>query len=179
VNNENKKFPFIKSSDNEKWEELYNVIEEFEYLNLNKTGKYILNNTKVKNKKNLFTILCAIYLECKPFNWRNVKKRIYELEKIPHIRKKNKDHVIIDKEKVVKLYINIGRDKKIFSKDLVHFIRQSMKIRSDQIQNIVIFENYSFFSIPDELVDKALILLSLKKFKGKSIIVNKAKKKEY
>lgn len=171
------KYPFLESIDNEKWQELHDIAKEFESIDLNKTRKYILKNTSIKKKKNLLVILSAMLLESRSLNWNNVKKKIYELKKIPGLKKKNSsmDEKI---EKNVELYINIGRDKKIFPPDLVNFIKQSMKIKHEQIQNIKIHDTYSFFRIPEDFADKAIILLSVKKFRGKKIAVHYAKKSQ-
>jgi hypothetical protein len=51
-----------------------------------------------------------------------------------------------------------------------------MKIKKFQIKNIKIFDKYSFFQIPKSFGEKAIVLLSVKKFRGKKIIVNYSKK---
>jgi hypothetical protein len=53
-----------------------------------------------------------------------------------------------------------------------------MEIKKEEIKNIKIFDNYSFFKIPATLVDKAIFLLSVKKFRGKKIVVKRSKKEK-
>ena len=184
-------YPFNEKIDNTKWEKLFSAIEEFNNNNLNKTGKYILNNIPLKYQKSLFTLLSAIYLETDFVIWDDIKRKISSLEKISQIKKKNplkrlfskkeKKNIIHlqpgreKKEEYVEMYINVGKDRQIFPNHLIQFIRQSMKIRHDQIRGIRIFNKYSFFKVPKYLGEKTIILLSVKKFREKKIVVNFSK----
>lgn len=81
-----------------------------------------------------------------------------------------------DNDNYIEMHINIGKDKKVYPQHLIRFICESMKIDKEQIKNIRIFDKYSFFKIPKNLGDKAVILLSVKKFRGKKISVNYSKR---
>ena len=179
-----KKFyqPFIKIKDKFKWEKLYEYSTSLDYSKIKKISKKIFKKYSYKNKKKALILLLAYYLENDSKNIDLIKNRIKLFEQISEKKEKsslstNKEqNNQITKKDYIELYINIGKDKKVFPRDIVNFIISSMKIKKFQIKNIKIFDKYSFFQIPKELEEKAIVLLSVKKFRGKKIIVNYSKK---
>ncbi len=175
--------PFINIKDKFKWEKLFEYINSFEYKKFKKIEKEIFKKIPGKDKKKALIFLLACYLENDLKRIELIKNRINLFEKISEKKEKsnstknvsiNNRQQIID-EKYVKLFINIGKDKKVFPGDLIIFIINSMKIKKHQIKNIKIFDKYSFFEIPEDFGEKAIVLLSVKRFRGKKIIVNYSK----
>lgn len=178
--------PFINIKDKFKWEKLNEYAASLDYYKIKKIKKVIFKKYSKKNKNNILILLLAYYLENDFKKFDLLNNRINWLEQIPLNKEKagltkteikNKDqNDQIALNDYIELYINIGKDKKVFPKDIVHFIINSMNIKKFQIKNIKIFDKYSFFQVPKEYSEKAIVLLSVKKFRGKKIIVNYSKK---
>ncbi|MEW5816166.1 MAG: DEAD/DEAH box helicase [Spirochaetota bacterium] len=75
------------------------------------------------------------------------------------------------------LFISIGKNRKVFPKDLSRFFASSLHMDPSDIRNIKILENYSFLDVPAEYSEKAIELLNGKDFRGRKVTVNFAKKR--
>ncbi|MBN2544342.1 MAG: DbpA RNA binding domain-containing protein [Spirochaetes bacterium] len=181
-------FPDMDRLDIEKISKLFNFKNSFDKKKLEDICSYFKKNFEKSDYCILFGILLAIYLESDFIKWESAKNKIGELankvkidkgglvNKALSIFKKQEVHPEDDEKDYADMYINIGKDKKVFPNNLLQFICSNMNIKPSQIKNIRIFESYSFFKVPKELQDKVIISLSVKKFRGKSIIVNLGKK---
>jgi len=175
--------------DNEKVSKLLDAAKSFKYNDLDTVYKTLLNNFSEEVKKKITVVLFANYLSLDFIKWNPIKDKVElfnikakkEVKKFTFLnffKKQKKDKTAkseSSEKKYTELYINIGKDKKIYPRDLLHFICTSMKIDSQDIKNIRIFEKFSFFQIPTELCEKAIVLLSVKKARGKTIRVNYSK----
>lgn len=73
----------------------------------------------------------------------------------------------IDKDGNVKLFLNLGKKDRLMSKDIVGSIAGNTAISGKDIGAIKILDNYSFVSIPPELVDELMKSMKDKQIKGK------------
>ena len=75
------------------------------------------------------------------------------------------------------LFISIGKNRKVFPKDLVNLFMQDLNIKRSDIGAIKILDNYSFLDISLDYASEAISKLSGKPFRGRRITVNLARKK--
>lgn len=78
-------------------------------------------------------------------------------------------------EGMVRMFINIGKDKKIRPQDVVGAIAGETSISGKNIGGIDIFDNYTFVEIPEEYADEVLSIMSKNTIKGNQINIEPAK----
>lgn len=76
------------------------------------------------------------------------------------------------------VFINIGKTRRVYPKDLLLFFQKSLSLANDQIGSIKVLANYSFVDLDKKVAAEAVEHLDGKTFRGKKIIVNFARKKE-
>ena len=174
---------FMEDKYNKKIKELFESAEFYDHKNLKKITDYLFKYTSFKDRKSIFAILFAIFIDTGMIKWNSIKKTLNNFDSlVPESSKKffkgfssNDSENLSESDKYIEMYINIGRDKKVFPKDLVEFIVSSMKVNPEQIKEIKIHDKFSFFKLPADLSNKAIFLLSVKKFRDKKIVVNYSK----
>ena len=80
--------------------------------------------------------------------------------------------------KRVKLFLSMGKNRKVFSRDLIQLFIDRLKAQRSQIHDIKILDNYSFIEIDASLGEQAIKDLSGIEFKGRKLAVNYARKRE-
>jgi hypothetical protein len=167
-----------------KVEKLLESVKLLPLENLNEIYKSFSAKFSSSERKKIFITLMLHYFSADFVKWNLIKDKIDLLNKKDSSKKgifsflkkeKTEEKKDSDEKKFTELYINIGKDKRIFPKDLIHFICSSMRIDANDINNIRIYEKYSFFQIPADLCEKAIVLLSVKSLRGKNIKVNYAR----
>lgn len=188
IKNLSETFPDLDRTDIEKISKLFNFKNNFDKKKLDDICSYLKKNFDKTDYCIIFGLLFSIYLESDFIKWESAKNKIIDLtnkiksdkssivHKALSIFKKKEIQPEDDDKDYADMYINIGKDKKVFPNNLLQFICDNMSIKPSQVKNIRIFESYSFFKIPKDMQDKAIISLSVKKFRGKSIIVNLGKR---
>ncbi len=78
---------------------------------------------------------------------------------------------------MVRMFINIGKNKKIRPQDVVGAIAGETSISGRNIGDIDIFENYTFVEIPEEFAEEVLQIMSKNTIKGNKINIEPAKGK--
>lgn len=81
-------------------------------------------------------------------------------------------------KKLKTLFVSVGKNRKVYPKDLARFFSSNLGIRHGEIGNIKVLDSYSFIDLPEEYCDKAIKQLNGKEFRGRKITVNHARKKE-
>ncbi len=76
------------------------------------------------------------------------------------------------------LFVSIGRNRRVFPKDLGAFFTESLGLAAGEIGTVRVFDKYSFVEISPARAAAAIEKLSGAQFKGRPITVNFAKKKE-
>ncbi len=87
-----------------------------------------------------------------------------------HTRKK--------REGLIKLFISIGKNRRVFPNDLINLFTDQLHLNRSQIGEVKVLDNYSFIDIQSSYAGKAITELSGTEFKGRRITVNFAHKKE-
>ena len=75
------------------------------------------------------------------------------------------------------LFISIGRNRRVYPRDLSRLFLSSLSIDQADIGNIKVLDSYSFVEISTALADNAIEILNGKEFKGRKLTVNFARKK--
>lgn len=79
---------------------------------------------------------------------------------------------------LVTIFIGIGKSRKVYPKDLVGLILDTTSTRKEDIGNINIKDNYSFVEVAPEIADTIINSLNGMTFRGRSLNVNYARKKD-
>ena len=74
------------------------------------------------------------------------------------------------------LFISVGRNRKVYPKNLIHLFIHTGKIEREEIGEIKIFDNYSFIEIKAPVARKVIDNLDGINFRGRTLNVNFAKK---
>jgi superfamily II DNA/RNA helicase len=75
------------------------------------------------------------------------------------------------------LFISVGKNKRVFPKDLKELFISQIGITEAEIGNVKILENYSFVDIAEAHAQKAIDTLNASEFRGRKITVNYSRKK--
>ncbi|MFP4266801.1 MAG: DbpA RNA binding domain-containing protein [Spirochaetaceae bacterium] len=75
------------------------------------------------------------------------------------------------------IFVSIGKNRKVFPKDLVRLFRSKVDLQDREIGNIKVLDNYSFIDIPKSKAKQAIDTMDNMSFKGRNITVNFARKK--
>ncbi len=78
---------------------------------------------------------------------------------------------------MVRMFINIGRNKKIKPKDVVGAIAGETGVNGANIGDIDIYENYTFVDIPEQDAEDVLAIMNKNTIKGNKIKIEPAKGK--
>ncbi len=76
------------------------------------------------------------------------------------------------------IFVSIGKNRKVFPRDLVRLFRKNLQLEQSEIGNIKVLDNYSFIDIPQRVAPKAIEDMDGMEFRGRNITVNFARKKE-
>ena len=82
--------------------------------------------------------------------------------------------VQIDPALATTIFVNIGKNRRIFPRDLVGLLTNVAKIERDRIGDIRVLANYSFVQIFAEDADKAIAALNDYDYRGRKLEVNYA-----
>lgn len=81
-------------------------------------------------------------------------------------------------ESYTTLFVSVGKNRKVFPKDLSRLFTGAIKVEPTDIGQIRILDNYSFIDVPSGKAQAAIDALNGKEFRGRKITVNYARKKE-
>ncbi|MDQ3392503.1 MAG: DEAD/DEAH box helicase [Bacteroidota bacterium] len=88
-------------------------------------------------------------------------------------------NVVVDRGKMARLFINLGKKSKISPGDIVGAIAGETGISGDLIGSIEIYDKFSFVEIPKKDVEKVLDVMNRSQIKGKPVNIEVAKAKQY
>ncbi|MFO7850326.1 MAG: DEAD/DEAH box helicase [Spirochaetia bacterium] len=77
------------------------------------------------------------------------------------------------------IFVSIGKNRKVFPKDLSRLFRSKLNLQEKEIGNIKVLDNYSFIDIPKSKAKQAIDAMDNMSFKGRNITVNFARKKNF
>jgi ATP-dependent RNA helicase DeaD len=78
---------------------------------------------------------------------------------------------------VTTLFVSIGKNRKVFPRDLVLFFVHGAQLSKSNLGDIKILENYSFVEVEEPLAAKVIQQLDGSTFRGRRVSVNFAKKR--
>ncbi len=78
---------------------------------------------------------------------------------------------------MVRLFINIGRNKKIRPEDIVRCIASEADIPGSIIGSIDIYDKFTFVEVPKDVAERVIAVMDKNKLRGYKIAVEPAKKK--
>jgi len=147
------------------------------------TNQMSLNEDTVKRA--IETILERIKVDEDPDILNNYKK--YVRKYVPfalksyfaaYLLKKSLGSHPADQEETTTLFVSIGKNRKVFPRDLSRLFVSALKIDRTKIGGIKVLDNYSFIEVPVTEAERAITLLNGSDFRGRKIAVNHARKKE-
>ena len=74
------------------------------------------------------------------------------------------------------LFVSVGKNRRVFPKDLSRLFSQQLNIPVSAIGSIKILDSYSFIEIPEAYAQKAIDTLNDTEFRGRNITVNFSRK---
>lgn len=98
--------------------------------------------------------------------------------KSSEISRKNETRPMLDKELATTLFIGIGRNRRVFPRDIVGLLTQAANIDRDHIGEIRILENYSFVQVLISEAEEIINKLNGYEYRGRKIAVSYSKKRE-
>ncbi|MDC7127055.1 MAG: DbpA RNA binding domain-containing protein [Spirochaetales bacterium] len=76
------------------------------------------------------------------------------------------------------LFISIGKNRKVYPKDLARLFQSRLDLEQSDIGTIKIKDSYSFLDISKSHADRAIEMLNGEEYKGRKLTVNHAKKRD-
>ena len=86
--------------------------------------------------------------------------------------------ITLNESESKKLFISIGKNRRLFPRELITFIISKSKVGREDIGSIRVMDTYSFVQIRDEKADDVIKSLNGVVFRGRTLVVNYAKTKE-
>ena len=86
--------------------------------------------------------------------------------------------VTIDEEYATTVFIGIGKNRRVYTRDLITLLMQVCKLDRERIGRIRNQENYSFVELFKEDVDGVIATLNGYNYRGRNLTVSYARKKE-
>ena len=74
-----------------------------------------------------------------------------------------------------RLFISIGRNRRVQAKDLTTLIAENVSLSEDQFGRIKILDNYSFVEVPEAIAQQVIDQISGSTFKGRKLTVDFAR----
>ncbi|HPX26968.1 MAG TPA: DbpA RNA binding domain-containing protein [Treponemataceae bacterium] len=74
--------------------------------------------------------------------------------------------------------MSIGRNRRVFHRDLLSLITQAVELDRDRIGDIRVLDNYSFVQVFSEDAQKIIDVLNGYEFRGRKLTVSFSRKKE-
>ena len=84
----------------------------------------------------------------------------------------------VERENMTTLFVGIGRTRRVYPRDLMGLLIEQCELPKELIGNIKILDNYSFVDIHNDHAQSVIDKLNNSEFRGRTLSVNFAKKKE-
>ena len=95
-----------------------------------------------------------------------------------HREKPAPHHAVIEESRAAKIFISIGKNRRVFPRDIVQLLAQKANLTQDRIGEINVCDNYSFVQLFTEDADRTIAVLNGCTFHGRALTVSHARKKE-
>lgn len=87
-------------------------------------------------------------------------------------------HPVLPEEASSTLFISIGKNRRVFPRDIISLILQNVEMDRDHIGDIRILDNYSFVQVITEDAGKIIEALTDFEYRGKKLNVSYSRKKD-
>jgi hypothetical protein len=84
----------------------------------------------------------------------------------------------IPEEESVRLFISIGRNRKVFPREILGLINSKTEVSKNDIGLIRILDNYSFVQVRTTVADEIIGALNNQNFRGRTLTVNYARPRD-
>jgi hypothetical protein len=91
---------------------------------------------------------------------------------------RNPPHHAIDESVAARIFVSIGKNRRVFPRDLVSLLMQTANLPQDRIGEINVCDSYSFVQVFAEDAEKTIAALNGCAFHGRTLAVSYARKKE-
>ena len=106
--------------------------------------------------------------------------KYYNERESPSISSKSSETaqlISLPEEESIKLFISIGKNRRLFPKEIITLIMTKTQTPREDIGHFRILDNYSFVQVRDTKADEIIKALTGLKFRGRTLSVNFAKTK--
>lgn len=107
-------------------------------------------------------------------NNRDRKSRFSHSDGSERIRRDPDSYPLADADSV-RLFINVGKNRRVFPREILGIINSETATPKDDIGAIRILDNYSFIQVRNTVADTIIEALNGKNFRGRILTVNYAK----
>jgi hypothetical protein len=90
---------------------------------------------------------------------------------------KQNTEITLGEEESKRLFISIGKNRRLFPRDVISLIMTKTSVAREDIGVIRILDNYSFVQVRDIKADEIIEKLTGQRFRGRTLTVNYAKPK--
>ncbi|MBP3709221.1 MAG: DbpA RNA binding domain-containing protein [Treponema sp.] len=101
----------------------------------------------------------------------NATREIHSEEHTPH------SHVQIDESLAATIFVSIGRNRRVYPRDLVGLLVSVANLDRDKIGNIRVLANYSFVQLFKDDAEKAIHALNGYDYRGRKLAVSYSRQK--
>ena len=84
----------------------------------------------------------------------------------------------LSEEESIRLFISIGRNRKVFPREILALINARAKVARDDIGTIRILDNYSFVQVRSSVAETVIQALNGQRFRGRTLTVNYARSRQ-
>jgi len=99
------------------------------------------------------------------------------VKNLPPAEEKNPGETTLKEDESKKLFISIGKNRRLFPREVITLIMSKTKAARDDIGVIRILDNFSFVQVRDKKADEIIEALNGTRFRGRTLTVNYAKPK--
>jgi hypothetical protein len=84
----------------------------------------------------------------------------------------------LPEEESLRLFVSIGRNRKVFPREIISLLSTKARIAKDDIGDIRILDNYSFVQVRNAVADTVIKTLNGQNFRGRTLTVSYARTKK-
>jgi len=93
-------------------------------------------------------------------------------------REPREPRVVFPDDVATTLFFSIGRNRRVYPRDLAALIAQSAGIDRDHIGDVRVLDNYSFVQVLNEDADAVIAALNEQEYRGRKMVVSYSRKRE-
>jgi hypothetical protein len=83
----------------------------------------------------------------------------------------------LSEDESVRLFISIGRNRKVFPREILALVNAKSKVAREDIGAIRVLDNYSFIQVRTSVADTVIAALNGENYRGRTLTVNYARSK--